>query len=203
MVEGPNFAFGHNREGDLTLLARLCAEAGLTLSVVGPVEVDGAEVSKQPDSRRIAARRRAGGGPCCWLGPTGFNGVVSEGARRGRTIGFPTANLEQVRTVVPGDGVYAVRGHDPQGRVWPGAANVGSNPTFAEQERKIEVHLIGYAGDLYGKTLAVDFLERLRDTRPFAGVAELKEQLGQDVERVREIVASGGATIISPPDDPR
>ncbi len=188
LVEGPNFAFGHNREGDLNLLARLCAGVGLTLCVVGPVEVDGAEVS----SSRIRGELLKGDvrAAASLLGrPYRLRGVVSEGARRGRTIGFPTANLEQVRTVVPGDGVYAVRGHDPQGRVWPGAANVGPNPTFAEQERKIEVHLAGFSGDLYGKSLAVEFLQRLRDTRPFGSVAELKEQLGRDVERARRIVA--------------
>ncbi|HZY88712.1 MAG TPA: riboflavin kinase, partial [Gemmataceae bacterium] len=99
---------------------------------------------------------------------------------------FPTANLEQVPTLLPGDGVYAVR--VPRGETaWPGAANVGPNPTFGEHARKVEVHLIGFAGDLYGDELAVDFVRRLRDTRPFGSAAELVEQLRRDVEQARRL----------------
>ena len=72
-----------------------------------------------------------------------------------------------------------------EGTMWPAAANVGPNPTFGEDARKVEVHLIGFQGDLYGQSLAVDFVERLRDTRRFKGVTELVEQLGQDIEAVR------------------
>jgi riboflavin kinase/FMN adenylyltransferase len=84
--------------------------------------------------------------------------------------------------------VYAVRAVVDDGGVWPGAANVGPNPTFGEQARKVEVHLIGYEGDLYGRPLAVDFVARLRDTRPFAGPDELVAQLRADVEQARRIV---------------
>ena len=89
---------------------------------------------------------------------------------------------------MPGDGVYAVRRrcwHD--GSTWPAAANIGPNPTFGEQARKLEAHLIGFDGDLYGQPIAVDFVARLRDTRPFAGAAELVEQLRTDVEQARRI----------------
>ena len=74
------------------------------------------------------------------------------------------------------------------GSVWPAAANVGPNPTFGEDARKVEVHLIGFAGDLYGRPLAVDFVARLRDTRPFAGPDELVAQLRADVEQARRMV---------------
>jgi riboflavin kinase/FMN adenylyltransferase len=184
LVEGPNFAFGHNREGNLDLLRQLCDEAGITLAVVPPVLVDGAEVSStRIRSELVAGQVRQAAG---LLGrPYRLSGVVGTGQRRGQTIGFPTANLIQVATVIPGDGVYAVRAHDPAGRTWPAAANIGGNPTFAEQERKIEVHLIGFSGDLYGRPLSVDFLDRLRDTRPFGSVAELVAQLKHDVEAAR------------------
>ena len=121
--------------------------------------------------------------------PYRLRGKVGTGQRRGQTLGFPTANLEQVETLIPGDGVYAVRVHY-QGRAWPGAANLGPNPTFGEQARKIEVHLIGFEGELYGQVLAVDFLDRLRDTRPFGSVAQLVEQLRTDIERARQIAAT-------------
>jgi riboflavin kinase/FMN adenylyltransferase len=188
MAEGPNFGFGHNREGDVRLLAELCRRAGIPLSVVPPVVLDGAEVS----SSRVRASLEAGAveEAARLLGRLyRLRGVVAAGARRGRTIGFPTANLREVETVVPGEGVYAARARTASGETWPAAVNVGPNPTFAEQERKIEAHLIGFQGDLYGQELALDFVARLRDTRAFAGPAELAEQLRRDVERVRALAA--------------
>jgi Fe-S cluster biogenesis protein NfuA len=112
--------------------------------------------------------------------PYRITGTVVTGARRGGTIGFPTANLGGVQTLLPKDGVYAVRAI-VAGTTHPAAANVGPNPTFGEDARKIEVHLIDFTGDLYGSELAVEFVARLRDTRPFAGVNELVEQLRRDV----------------------
>jgi riboflavin kinase / FMN adenylyltransferase len=188
LVEGPNFAFGRNREGDVDTLAELCSRAGLTLEVVTPYLLDGVPVS----SSRVRAALVRGdvGGAAVLLGrPYRLRGTVGTGQRRGQTLGFPTANLEQVETVIPGDGVYAVRA-EHQGRTWPGAANVGPNPTFGEQARKVEVHLIGFQGDLYGRGLAVDFLERLRETRPFRGVNELVEQLRRDVDQARRLAGA-------------
>src|SRR5205823_11913432 len=101
-------------------------------------------------------------------------------------LGFPTANLERVPTLIPGDGVYAVRA-SLVNQIWPAAAHIGAKPTFGEQARKVEVHLIDFHGDLYGQTLAVDFVARLRDTRPFPGVDQLVEQLRRDVDEARRI----------------
>jgi riboflavin kinase/FMN adenylyltransferase len=191
LVEGTNFRFGHGREGDVTTLARLCEPAGIRLMVVPPVILDGSEVS----SSRIRAAL-AGGNvreAASLLGrPYRLHGLVGCGQRRGQKLGFPTANLEQMRTLVPGEGVYAVR-VPHEGKMWPAAANLGPNPTFGENARKVEIHLIGFQGDLYGRPLAVDFLDRLRDTRPFKGVAELVEQLRHDIEQARR-VASGEGT---------
>ncbi len=125
-------------------------------------------------------RRRGARGGAARRGRTGSRAPWSTGAKRGRTIGFPTANLGDVPTVLPGNGVYAVRA-TVDGRMWPAAANVGPNPTFGEDARKVEVHLIDFAGDLYGKPMAVEFVARLRDTRPFAGV----ERTGRAVEAGR------------------
>ena len=96
--------------------------------------------------------------------PYRIAGTVVAGAKRGRTIGFPTANLDNVPTVLPGNGVYAVRAA-VDGKMWPAAANVGPNPTFGEDARKVEVHLIGFSGDLYGKPMAVEFIARLARRR--------------------------------------
>jgi riboflavin kinase/FMN adenylyltransferase len=187
VVEGFNFRFGRGRAGSTELLAEWCRGRGLPLTVVPPFRLGGTVVS----SSRVRAALEAGdvAGAAELLGrPYRLRGVVGEGARRGRTLGFPTANLVRPATLVPGDGVYAVRALVDGGAAWPGAANVGPNPTFGEQARKLEVHLIGFAGDLYGRPLAVDFVARLRDTRPFAGPADLVEQLKADVAAARRVV---------------
>lgn len=183
LVEGEDFRFGAGRSGDVHLLRTLCERVGARLEIVAPVELDGLPVS----SSRV--RTALNGGDVATatrlLGrPHRLHGQVSTGQRRGRTLGFPTANLEPLGNFAPGVGVYAVR-VPLDGRVWPGAANIGPNPTFGESARKVEVHLIDFAGDLYGRELAVDFLARLRDTRPFAGVDELRQQLQRDVEQAR------------------
>jgi riboflavin kinase/FMN adenylyltransferase len=185
LVEGTNFGFGRGREGDIGTLAELCGPAGIKLTVVPPVLLDGIEVS----SSRVRTALTTGNvrEAASLLGrPYRLHGLVGKGQRRGHKLGFPTANLEQLSTLIPSDGVYAVR-VSHQGTKWPGAANVGANPTFGENARKVEVHLIGFQGDLYGKPLAVDFIERLRDTRPFKGVAELVEQLRHDIDQARRI----------------
>ncbi len=187
VVEGPTFAFGRGREGDLGLLGRLCRESDVVLEVIVPVALEGAEVS----SSRIRADLHRGDVASArkFLGRDyRLRGQVVPGARRGRTIGFPTANLERVETIIPGDGVYAVRATLPGGEVRAGAANIGPNPTFAEQLRKIEVHLLDYSGDLYSQVVSIDFVERLRDTRPFPGVADLVAQLSRDVAHVRSLI---------------
>lgn len=187
LVEGFNFAFGRNREGTLDRLRELCAEAGVGLTIVPPLQHDGMTVSS---SRvRNALLNGAVGAAARLLGrPYRLRGQVGTGQRRGQQLGFPTANLERAETLLPADGVYAVRAIW-QGQTWPAAANVGPNPTFGEQARKVEVHLIDFQGDLYGQPLAVDFVERLRDTRPFAGVAELVAQLVKDVEQSRRLAS--------------
>jgi riboflavin kinase/FMN adenylyltransferase len=187
LVEGENFGFGRNREGNVQTLATLCRQADIAFTVLPRFPREGAAVSS---SRvRQALQRGAVDEAAVLLGrPYRLGGSVAGGQSRGRKLGFPTANIERPETLVPGDGVYAVRAWH-EGRSWPGAANVGPNPTFGEQARKVEVHLIGFAGDLYGRRLAVDFLARLRDTRAFSGVPELVEQLRRDVEQAHRIEA--------------
>jgi riboflavin kinase/FMN adenylyltransferase len=186
LVPGFNFAFGRGREGTVGKLQAMCRDAGLGFVLVPPLDCQGQPIS----SSRI--RQVLLGGNVTLAAemldrPYRLHGRVVTGQRRGQTLGFPTANLEEVATVVPGNGVYAVRVHDA-GRVWAGAANIGPNPTFHEQQRKLEVHLLDFSGDLYGVQLVVEFVERLRETRPFAGVAELVEQLQKDIAAVRQRV---------------
>lgn len=185
LIEGTNFGFGRGREGNVETLARLCEQAGMRLTVVPPVMLEGGEVS----SSRVRALLTSGAiRPAAELlgRPYRLHGTVVPGQKRGQKLGFPTANLEEIRTLIPGDGVYAVSA-PYEGELWAGAANIGPNPTFGEHARKVEVHLVGFQGDLYGRPLAVDFVERLRDTRPFASSAELVEQLHRDISRAREV----------------
>ncbi len=185
LVEGPNFFFGHNRAGNVQTLEEFCRSAAISLEIVPPVQVGNQLVSSTEVRGLLAAGRVAQAAEL--LGHNyRLRGVVVYGAARGRTIGFPTANLAQVETVVPRDGVYAARALY-NGQWFAAAMNVGSNPTFADQQRKIEVHCIDFTGDLYGHTLDVELLEHLRDTTPFADIGALQEQLRCDINRARAL----------------
>jgi riboflavin kinase/FMN adenylyltransferase len=165
------------------------------LTIVPPLELDDTPVS----SSRVRNALLAGDadeaarlmGRCYRL-----HGVVGAGQRRGRLLGFPTANLEHIETLLPADGVYAVRVRW-NGAIKAGAANVGPNPTFGESARKLEVHVLDFSGDLYGKQLIVEFIRRLRGTQPFAGPEALKAQLQNDIQQARTIV--GGDLAACPP----
>jgi len=188
VIEGYNFRFGRNRSGDTATMRALCAGAGRRFVEVPPLLEDAEAIS----SSRIRSALLAGDVTAAarWLGRRyAIRGTVEVGARRGRTIGFPTANLGSVGTLLPKDGVYAVR-VELDTEILTGAANIGPNPTFGESDRKIEVHLLDFAGDLYGRSLKVEFATRLRDTRPFATVADLIAQLEQDVSLARFATAA-------------
>ncbi len=186
IVEGFNFRFGHDRAGDNETLARLCRESRIAFSVVPPFQMDEAPVSSSRirhalmEGNVAEAARLMGRAYRLW-------GEVAQGQRRGRALGFPTANLERVQTLIPGDGVYAVS-VELGDKTWLGAANIGPNPTFGEKARKFEVHLLDFEGDLYGRKLGVTFVKRLRSTRPFAGPDDLIRQLRIDVDQVRTTV---------------
>ncbi len=185
MVEGPNFFFGHNREGNVEVLSQLTAAAGISLDVVQPFEQDGAIVSSSLVRRLIAAGEVARAAQML-SAPYRIRGMVTHGAGRGVKLGFPTANLEAVDTLLPDVGVYA-------GRAWlgakcyPAAIHLGPNPTFGEGIAKVEVHLIDHLETIYGEPLEVEFLERLRDIVAFDNEAQLVKQLEQDVARSRQI----------------
>ena len=105
--------------------------------------------------------------------------MVTHGASRGHRLGFPTANMDAIDTLLPAAGVYAGLARLPEGKSCPAAINIGPNPTFGEQALKVEVHLIDWHGALYGEPLEVDFLARLRDIQRFDGIEELKDQLNK------------------------
>ena len=185
LVEGPNFYFGHNREGTIERLGQLTAAAGISLDVVPPVEVDGALVS----SSRVRELIRSGNveqAKKMLAVPYRIRGMVTHGAGRGAKIGFPTANLGAIDTLLPAQGVYAGRGWVGE-TSWPAAINLGPSPTFSDPTSRVEVHLIGQNEPLYGQPLEVDFLARLRDIRPFDSPQALAEQLAGDVQEAKRI----------------
>jgi riboflavin kinase/FMN adenylyltransferase len=187
MVEGPNFFFGHGRAGNIDTLARLCEQAGVSLEVVQPTMIGGQIVS----SSRVRDAIAAGDVDLARQLLTRayrVRGMVTHGAGRGGKIGFPTANIEAIDTLLPAQGVYAASACTLGGN-WPAAVNIGPNPTFGENALKVEVHLIDFAGSLYGQPLEVDFLARLRSIQPFESVAALKAQLARDVAAARQIAA--------------
>lgn len=180
IVEGPDFRFGAGRRGDMALLRRLAEADGVEV-----VEVEAERIGGQPvSSSRIRALVAAGdvaGAAALLTAPHRIEGVVVHGQARGRTLGFPTANLSGIATLVPGAGVYAGRARIDGGAAFPAAVHVGAPVSFGATEPTVEVHLVGFAGDCYGRGLDVDFLTRLRDTRRFASLDELKAQLAADV----------------------
>jgi riboflavin kinase / FMN adenylyltransferase len=182
IVEGPNFCFGKDRKGDIDTLRDLCRARKILLEVAQPVGGTRAMVSSSTIRSLVSAGKIADAVEL--LGhPYRVEGKVVVGAKRGQQIGFPTANIGGVATLLPADGVYAGRAV-VEGRELSAAINIGPNPTFQEEARKVEVHLLDFSGDLYGRTLAVDLVDRVRDVRKFASRDELVQQIRQDVDAV-------------------
>ncbi|MBA4016031.1 MAG: bifunctional riboflavin kinase/FAD synthetase [Pirellula sp.] len=186
LVEGTNFCFGHDRVGTIDVLRGFAAETGISLDAVEPIRFAGDVVSSSRIRQAIAAGDIAEAGRLLTR-PYRIRGLVRHGAARGAKLGFPTANVDGVDTLLPGPGVYAGRAW-VKGKPWPAAVNIGPNPTFGEQALKIEAHLIDFAGNLYGELLELDFATQLRPVQKFAGLEELKTQLARDVAAAREAV---------------
>lgn len=195
LVVGYDFTYGRGRAGRTEQLRHECALRSARLVVVEPVEVNGLVVSSTKVREFILAGHVEGAGAL--LGrPFDLEGPVVRGAGRGRTIGIPTANLAVPPELLPALGVYAVRVRLPSGEVVPGACNVGLNPTFRPESTvglsavpvSIEVHLLDRELDLYGQTLRVAFVARLRDERRFPGVDALVTQIRADLVEARRLL---------------
>jgi riboflavin kinase / FMN adenylyltransferase len=184
---GENFRFGHKAEGDTQ---RLLADERFETRVVPLLEVDG-EVVSSSHIRGLVLGGAVEYADKLLGAPFTFSGEVTEGDRRGRTLGFPTANLlPRDGYVVPGHGVYACRARTADGVVHVAATNVGVRPMFVTGRGElIEAFLVDFDGDLYGTQLRVEFLKRLRGEKRFESVEALVEQMHLDVEEARAIAA--------------
>lgn len=184
MVEGPNFFFGKDRAGNPKLLTRLCEQAELECRIIEPTTDQGALIS----STRIREGLRAGNVAemaTLLTQPYRLTGRVATGSGRGRKLGFPTANLTDIATLVPGPGVYSCWA-SVGGERYPAAVHIGPNPTFAEVQSKVEVHLLDFGGDLYDRRLDVDFIDRVRGIETFPSGSDLQRQVSNDLLKVRE-----------------
>ncbi|MDB5415383.1 MAG: bifunctional riboflavin kinase/FMN adenylyltransferase [Rubritepida sp.] len=185
---GPDFAFGHRRGGDVTFLAQAAEARGIGLSIVPHI----ADAEGHLSSTRIR-RLLQDGYPeraAAMLGrPFAIVGPVTHGDARGRTLGFPTANIPLGRHLEPARGVYAVRATLPDGRLVAGVANLGRRPTLGgDPISRLEAHLFDFAEDLYGQELSVSLVAFLREERRFNGLDALKSQIAVDSEAARRLV---------------
>lgn len=187
LVVGANFTLGRGKEGDVFALHSLGKEMGFTVDVVSPKVIDGDVVSSttirqalaQGDMKKVTKL----------LGrPFDIKGKVAHGDERGRSLGFPTANLTvSPEKALPADGVYITKAYVDD-YVYPSVTNIGKRPTFGQGERTIEVFLLNFQGELYGQELRIEVLERLRSEKRFSDPEELKVQICRDVEQAKAIL---------------
>lgn len=193
LVIGYDHGFGHGRAGDAGTLKKVGQELGFQVDVVAPVEEAGEAISS---SRiREAVERGDLASAHAWLGrPYSLLGRVVRGDGRGRTLGFPTANLrvEDSEKLLPGPGIYAVLVSTPEHRSIPGALHLGPRPTFPGASPSIEVHLLDWSDDLYDREVQVDFIDRIRGVMAFDSPAALVDQMHRDVAAVRVRLAGPG-----------
>lgn len=181
LVVGENFTYGQRGVGNVYTLAASAQALGFKLIVRKLVSNNGTIISSTEIRRLITAGEVQQAAKM--LGRSySISGIVAHGNERGRLLGYPTANLELVdaHVAIPLGGVYAVRAY-VDGGVYGGMANIGKNPTFGDVEKpRLETNIFGFSGDIYGKTLTIEFVQRIRGEVKFAGIDALKEQLAQD-----------------------
>lgn len=188
VVTGEDFTFGHAKSGNIATLRAAGERTGFSVDTVGAVLLDGEPVS----STRIRAALKGGdprGAARLLTRPFAIEGIVQHGDKLGRTIGYPTANLDMGPYLRPTYGIYAVRGRLPDGRVLNGAANLGVRPTFDPPKELLEPHFFDFSGDLYGQVIEVELIEWLRAEAKFDSLDALVAQMDLDCARARELLA--------------
>ena len=187
ILVGPDFALGKGKEGNIDLLRSLGCEMGFSVDVIPPFKINGEIVSSTLIRRALAEgdMRKVKNlmGRYFYL-----EGKVITSEKRGRVLGFPTANLDiKPQQALPGNGIYATIAQI-EGRHFPSATNVGIRPTFGTGEEMVETHLLNYKGNLYGKDMRVEFVQKLRDEERFSSSEELKTQIEKDIREVEAIL---------------
>jgi len=191
LIIGPDFALGKNREGNAAVLFDLGREMGFSVQVVPPL-VQAGEIVSSTAIRQALAKGHLAKVRNMLGRPYRLSGPVVHGAERGKGLGFPTANLHvNSNQGLPEDGVYATRTYI-EGEAYPSVTNVGTCPTFGQQERTVEAYILDKEMKLYNQEIKIDFLEHIREERCFVSPEALAAQINKDVERAREILRSEG-----------
>lgn len=186
LVIGYDYAFGRNREGNVSFLRELGERFGYSVDVLQPIS-NGATIYSSTAVRRMVSLGEVHGVVDVLGRHYALTGTVVHGHRRGRDLGFPTANLATEKDLLPATGVYAVKvclGN----RLFDGACNIGTNPTFGDGKLSLEVFLFDFEGELYGAEVTLFFIERLRDEQRFPDLDALSRAIAADVARCREIL---------------
>ncbi len=191
LVLGPDSALGRGREGDLAFLQKEGERLGFWVRSVPPLEIEG-----QPVKSRVVREALVAGDVTRGAGLLGRNhrlsGKVVLGDQRGRTLGFPTANIDVYSGLLwPGDGIYATWAYFG-GQRHLSATSIGVRPTFGLTQRLVEVYVMDFSGDLYGETMTVEFVEKVRNQETFADIDALISRIGQDVAESRVVLAEAG-----------
>jgi riboflavin kinase/FMN adenylyltransferase len=187
VVTGEDFTFGRGKAGNVATLAALGARHGFSADTVGPVSLDGEPVSS---TRIRAALRRGDTGTATRLltRPFAIAGTVQHGDKVGRTIGYPTANIDLGKYLRPAYGIYAATGRLADGRVLKGAANLGIRPTFDPPKELLEPYFFDFDGDLYGQHIEVALIAYLRPEAKFDSLDALKAQMDADCAKAKDIL---------------
>jgi len=192
LIIGYDYAFGRNREGNVGFLREMGESLGFSVEELGPIG-DGRNTYSSSKVREMIGVGDVRGVVAILGRHFSLAGVVVPGHNRGKGLGFPTANLQTDKELIPHFGVYAVKVKIDD-VVYDGACNIGDNPTFSDSRTSIEVFIFDYEGYLYGKEIRLFFVDRIRDEKKFVDVAALQKAIAHDVERCREILA--GVSII-------
>jgi len=187
ILVGPDFALGKGKEGNIDLLRSLGCEMGFSVDVIPPFKING-EIVSSTLIRRALAEGDMGKVKNLMGRYFYLEGKVITSEKRGRVLGFPTANLDiKPQQALPENGIYATIAQ-VEGGHFPSATNVGVRPTFGTGEETVETHLLNYKGNLYGKDMRVEFVQKLRDEQRFSSSEELKTQIEKDIREVEAIL---------------
>jgi len=189
VVTGEDFTFGKDKGGNVAILAELGRRHGFSVETVGPVSLDGRTVSSSRIRDMLVAGKPREAARLLTR-PWAIEGVVTHGAKLGRSIGYPTANIELGNYLRPAYGIYAVRGRLPDGRLIDGAANLGIRPSFDPPKELLEPYLFDFSGDLYGQRIEVELIDYLRAEAKFDTLEALTAQIEADCARARQILAA-------------
>jgi riboflavin kinase/FMN adenylyltransferase len=186
IVVGYDYTFGHNRLGDLSLLREMGGQFGFGVHIIEPIYINRRLVSSTSIRKLVREGDLIDAGALLGRHYQICGTVIKGDNRGGRLLGFPTANLKVVDELIPRMGVYAVT-VNVDDNTYNGVTNIGTNPTFGEHALSVETHLLDFSGDLLGKTIRVNFIQRLRNEKSFNSIKELSDQITEDIRVAREL----------------